>query len=68
MTNGEFHEVTTVMFGNPLPTYKEYFGTQINRANQNQTVDMYGDNVKTAQGSPGLLYARPRVDDLCGRK
>jgi hypothetical protein len=41
------------MFGLPLPICKQHFGAQINKANQNKTVDLYGDNVKIAAGVPG---------------
>jgi hypothetical protein len=40
----EFHEVTAVTFDSPTPIFKEHFGAQINRADQNKTVDVYGDN------------------------
>jgi hypothetical protein len=38
------------MFGLPSPICKQHFGAQINKANQNKTVDLNGDNVKTATG------------------
>jgi hypothetical protein len=49
MTNLEFLEVTAVMFGNPLPIFKEHFGAQIK-------LDAHGDNTifkirKSAAGS-----------------
>jgi hypothetical protein len=53
LTNPEFHELTAAMFGLLLPICKQYFGAQTNKANQNKTVDLYGDNVQTAAGIPG---------------
>jgi hypothetical protein len=50
LTNAEFHELTAVMFGLPSPICKQHFGAQIKKANQNKTVDLYGDTVKTATG------------------
>jgi hypothetical protein len=41
------------MFGIPSPICKQHLGAQINKANQNKTIDLYGDNVKTAEGVPG---------------
>jgi hypothetical protein len=34
MTNGEFREVTAVMFGNPSSICKEHFGAQNKKTNQ----------------------------------
>jgi hypothetical protein len=56
MTDREFCEVTAVMFGNPSLICKEHYGAQINEANQINTVDMYGDNIKTAAGVPGSSF------------
>jgi uncharacterized UPF0160 family protein len=56
MTNREFHEVRAVMFGNPSPICKEQFGAQINRADQNKTVGVYGEKVRTAAGVPGETF------------
>jgi hypothetical protein len=53
LTNPEFHDLTAAMFGLPSPICKQHLGAQINKANQNKTVDSYGDNVKTAAGVPG---------------
>jgi hypothetical protein len=41
------------MFGLPSTICKTHLGAQINTANQNKTVDLFGDNVKTAAGFPG---------------
>jgi hypothetical protein len=49
----EFHELTAAMSGLPSPICKQHFGAQIKKANQNKTVDLYGDNEKTAAGVPG---------------
>jgi hypothetical protein len=40
------------MFGLPSAICKQQLGTQINKANQNKTVDLYSDNVKTAADVP----------------
>jgi hypothetical protein len=53
------------MFGDPSPICIENFGAQTNKANQIQTVDMYGDNVKTAAGVP---HACAPGNCQCGRK
>jgi hypothetical protein len=53
LTNPEFHELTAAMFGLPSPICKQHLGAQINKVNQNKTVDLYGDNVKTAEGVTG---------------
>jgi hypothetical protein len=53
LTNSEFHELTAAMFGLPSPICKQHLGAQSNKANQNKTVDLYGDSVKTAAGVPG---------------
>jgi hypothetical protein len=53
MTNGEFREVTPVVFGNPSQFFKEHFSVQTNEETQFKTIDMYGENVKTAAGVPG---------------
>jgi hypothetical protein len=68
MTNREPSEVTAVMFGNPLPIYKGHFGSQMNKANRIKTVDMYGDNVKTAAGVPGgsLIHVRQAMVHAVG--
>jgi hypothetical protein len=52
MTNREFNEVTAVKLGSPSPICKEHSGAQINKANQNKILNMYGDNLKTAVGVP----------------
>jgi hypothetical protein len=45
--------LTAAMFGLPSPICKQNFGAQINKANKNKMVDLYGDNVKTAACVPG---------------
>jgi hypothetical protein len=52
LSNPESHELTAAIFGIPSPICKQRVGAQINKANQNKTVDLYGDNVKTAAGVP----------------
>jgi hypothetical protein len=51
--NPEFHELTAAMFGLPSPICKQHLVAQINKATQNKTVDLYGDNLKTAADVPG---------------
>jgi hypothetical protein len=53
LTNPKFHELTAAMFGLPSTICKQHLGAQNNTANQNKTVDSYGDNLKTAAGVPG---------------
>jgi hypothetical protein len=53
LTNAEFHELTAATFGIPSTICKQDFGAQINKANQNKTVDLYSVNVKTEAGVPG---------------
>jgi hypothetical protein len=48
--------LTAATFGLPLPICKQHFGAQINNANQIKTVDLYGDNVKTAAAFPGGVF------------
>jgi hypothetical protein len=53
LTNLEFHKLKAEMFGLLSPICEQHFGAQINKANNNKTVDMYGNDVKSAAGVPG---------------
>jgi hypothetical protein len=50
------HKVTAAMFGNPLPICKEHLGAKIKKANQIETVDLYGYNSKTAVDFVGGFF------------
>jgi hypothetical protein len=52
LTNPKFHEWIASTFGLPSLICKQHFGAEINKDNQNKTVDLYGDNVKTAAFVP----------------
>jgi hypothetical protein len=56
------------MCGYPSPICNEHFGAQINKANQIKTVDMYGDNVKTAAGFPGgsFMHVHEEIVNVVG--
>jgi hypothetical protein len=68
LMNPEFHELTAAMFGLSSLICKQHFGAQINEANQNKTVDLYGDNVKTAAGVPGgsLIHVHQAMVNVVG--
>jgi hypothetical protein len=67
LTNPEFHELTAAMFGLPSRICKQHYGAQINKANQNKTVDLYGDNVKSAASFPGSHACQPG-NSQCSRE
>jgi hypothetical protein len=56
LTNAEFHEWIAATFSLPSPICKQHFcasAHKSNKGNHIKTVDLYGDNVKTAAGVPG---------------
>jgi hypothetical protein len=65
----EFHELTAVTFGLSSPICKQHFGAQINKANQTKTVDLYGDNVKTAAGVRGgsFMHVHQAMVNVVGK-